>query len=397
MKKPVFFLLVFSLLSGNHLLAQNTQIEGYTFASDNRGYLPDVLLTLYNLETSLPLDSTMSDENGYFAFSPLPFRGVVVISAHKKMYYPTTDTIHVKGAGDPKKWFLKLEMIPKPAYTFDLTILEKKSDKKNVLGEGITGARIEVYNQTKEREELVLNEWSQPSFLVSFEKGNHYTIMIRKKGFLTKRIEAYVNIKGCVLCLDGLGNVKPGVTEVLSDGLQSGMFLADVVLEPVELDKTFEIKNIYYDYNSWKIRPDAAEQLDKVITLLKDNPGIKMELGSHTDSRGSRDYNLLLSQNRAEAAVAYILEAGMIEEDKIMAKGYGESKPVNHCQDGVECSESEHQDNRRTELRILGIENEDPLDKKSLMEIIQEEKLLQEVLNGEIIQIPLPTDSSGNK
>ena len=84
---------------------------------------------------------------------------------------------------------------------------------------------------------------------------------------------------------------------------------------------------------------------------MKDNPDMIIELGSHTDSRGKADYNLDLSQRRAASAVAYIVSQG-IEQDRISAKGYGESTLVNKCKDGVTCTETEHQQNRRTEFLI---------------------------------------------
>ena len=372
--------------------AQVITVEGYAFGAQNEGYLSQVNLQFKNAENLELIHSTFTDESGYFNFQIEKPTHSILIHSDKLNYEHTVDTISYSSL-ESNKVFVKIKMDKKQGYSFDLNILENKSGKDEVLATGITGTRIEIYNQTKNKEELIVENYPDPSFLFTFEKGNHYTLMIRKKGYLTKRIEAFVNIQGCVLCIDGLGNVKPGVTEVVSDGLQSGIFLADVLLEPVELDKIFEIKNIYYDYNAWNIRPDAAEQLNKVITLLKDNPGIIMELGSHTDARGSEIFNQTLSQNRADAAVNYILQSGLISEEKILAKGYGESMPVNHCIDNVPCTESEHQDNRRTELRILGIAD-DPLDNKSLSEIIQEEKLLEEVLNSEIIKIPPTTNDS---
>jgi hypothetical protein len=96
-----------------------------------------------------------------------------------------------------------------------------------------------------------------------------------------------------------------------------------------------------------------------VVTFLNDNPDIIVELGSHTDSRGSFRYNERLSDRRATSAVEYIIAKG-ISDKRITAKGYGENKLVNRCSDGVECTDQEHQDNRRTEIKITGVvESED--------------------------------------
>jgi outer membrane protein OmpA-like peptidoglycan-associated protein len=86
--------------------------------------------------------------------------------------------------------------------------------------------------------------------------------------------------------------------------------------------------------------------------LLKKYPDMKIELSSHTDARGKDDYNMDLSQKRAESAKTWIVAKG-ISADRIVAKGYGESKLLNRCTNGVECTEEEHQLNRRTEFKIL--------------------------------------------
>lgn len=129
----------------------------------------------------------------------------------------------------------------------------------------------------------------------------------------------------------------------------------DVPLQPVKigLNTTFEVKNLLYDYNSAAIREDAAKILDNLVDILNEYPTIKIELGSHCDSRGNDGYNQKLSQKRADSAVAYIIRHG-ISKIRIVAKGYGESKLINKCKNGVKCSEEEHQANRRTEVRVTG-------------------------------------------
>ena len=110
--------------------------------------------------------------------------------------------------------------------------------------------------------------------------------------------------------------------------------------------------HIYYDFNRATIRAEAREDLDALYATLTDNPEIVVEIGSHTDARGSTAYNERLSQRRAEAVVRYLEQRG-IGRDRLVARGYGESKPVNNCNNNVPCSEREHQFNRRTEFRVL--------------------------------------------
>ncbi len=128
-----------------------------------------------------------------------------------------------------------------------------------------------------------------------------------------------------------------------------------VVLEKIELNKIFALENIYYEFNKWDIRPDAARELDKLVQLLTDNPEIKIELASHTDSIDDREYNLRLSQRRAESAVQYIVQRG-ISPDRLIAKGYGEDRPIarNTNPDGTDNPEG-RQKNRRTEFKILEV------------------------------------------
>jgi outer membrane protein OmpA-like peptidoglycan-associated protein len=121
----------------------------------------------------------------------------------------------------------------------------------------------------------------------------------------------------------------------------------------MEAGVVIELENIYYDFNDHHVRlPDAAQDLDRVVSLLMRYPNLRAELASHTDSRGETDYNQALSQRRAEAAVRYIVAKG-IDPARITAKGYGESNPVNECVDGTPCPETAHQLNRRTEIRLF--------------------------------------------
>ena len=119
-----------------------------------------------------------------------------------------------------------------------------------------------------------------------------------------------------------------------------------------DLGKVFGIKIIYFDLNTSNIRKDAALELAKIVEVMKENPSIKVDVRSHTDSRQSAEYNEELSDKRAKATVAWMVKKG-ISADRLTAKGYGESQLVNKCSDGVECSEEEHQANRRSEFIVI--------------------------------------------
>jgi outer membrane protein OmpA-like peptidoglycan-associated protein/tetratricopeptide (TPR) repeat protein len=131
-------------------------------------------------------------------------------------------------------------------------------------------------------------------------------------------------------------------------------FYADFEVEHIVIDKPIVLENIYYDFDKWNIRPDAALELDKLVKLLNDNPDIDIEMGSHTDVRGNDQYNQVLSDKRALAAINYLIYQG-IDSKRLTCKGYGEKVLVNKCQNGVVCTEAEHQKNRRTEFKVTRI------------------------------------------
>lgn len=384
-------LFLFSFTFFNLLSAQNVELEGYVYETGNRGFLNLVSIKIYDTSNRL-VTSTASDMSGTFKVD-LPLEQDFIITASKDIFKERKMALSTKGKVDGEQLYLKVEMNREPGYIFDVTLAAKRSKqqiKAKLPSDAIMGARIEVYNNTKEKQIIDIKDNPFPNFKVHFTDGNHYTIMVRKKGFFTKRMEAYVNVEGCILCFDGVGEVKPGVSDVMTEENKMGTLLANVEMQPVEVGKSIKVEKIYYNKNSAKIRKDAAEELDKLITVLKDNPALIIELGSHTDSRGDTKFNRKLSQRRAEAAVKYLTNDTGIESYRITAKGYGESKLVNSCKDGVECSEARHQKNRRTEIKVTGVLAEDPLNKLSLKQIIDKEnvdKLLEEILNQEIVEV----------
>ena len=118
-----------------------------------------------------------------------------------------------------------------------------------------------------------------------------------------------------------------------------------------DLAKIFQIKEIKFDLGKYNIRPDAAAELVKIVEAMKDHPTMKIAIRSHTDSRGSDKSNLILSDKRAKATMAWIVSQG-IAKNRLTAKGYGETQLVNGCKNGVPCTEEEHQQNRRSEFII---------------------------------------------
>lgn len=355
---------------------ESTVIEGYAYENGNRGYLNVVEVTAINPLTNVQVAQVYSDGDGFFTFEAPAGQKLEVI-AIKDMFQSKTSELTPEAG---KKNFLQFELKREPGYIFEITMAEKREDDETPV-DAISGTRVEVYNNTTEEEVLALVDYQDPEFRVNLEKGNHYTILIRKKGYLAKRMEAFVNVKGCILCFEGIGSVRPGVSETMTEGNDNGLLLANVALERIFTGKKMEIENIYYDLAKWDIKPQAEKQLNTVIQLMADNPRLTLELGSHTDSRGKDDYNMELSQKRAKAAVDYLKNSGSVKDGSITYRGYGETQIANKCTNGVNCSEAMHAVNRRTELKITGMFAESR--EKSLYQMKTEEKLEREILSGD--------------
>jgi outer membrane protein OmpA-like peptidoglycan-associated protein len=187
------------------------------------------------------------------------------------------------------------------------------------------------------------------------------SVIIRKKGSGVS-IDLMTNPEGKITCAlerDAEYSIHYQKDDILAKSghistfdVEGDRINVEEEVDKVQVGKVFVLENIFYDLDKSNIRPDAAIELNKLVAIMNDNPTLKIELSSHTDSRGSDAYNMALSDRRAKSAVEYIIENG-IAKDRIVAKGYGETKLINHCSNGVKCSKAEHQANRRTEVKIL--------------------------------------------
>ncbi|MFD2188169.1 OmpA family protein [Aquimarina celericrescens] len=120
-----------------------------------------------------------------------------------------------------------------------------------------------------------------------------------------------------------------------------------------DLALILDLEPIYFDLNKFLIRPDAEVELQQIIAALKEYPQLKIDVRSHTDSRADDNYNMLLSEKRAKSTIKYIIEKGGIDPSRVTGRGYGETALVNKCSNGVECSDEEHQLNRRSEFIVV--------------------------------------------
>jgi outer membrane protein OmpA-like peptidoglycan-associated protein/tetratricopeptide (TPR) repeat protein len=177
---------------------------------------------------------------------------------------------------------------------------------------------------------LVIKANSSGCFKTPVNKGTHYLVKAMQNGSIAD-------------CLPFSFDVKETKTDL--------SLPRNLLLDKLSVNRKFKLENIYYDFDKWNIRKDAEPSLNNLVTIMKEN-AITVELGSHTDCRGSDEYNMRLSQHRAESAVQYIVSSG-IDPSRITAHGYGETQLTNKCSNGVPCTEPEHQANRRTEFKVL--------------------------------------------
>jgi outer membrane protein OmpA-like peptidoglycan-associated protein len=196
-------------------------------------------------------------------------------------------------------------------------------------GEPIPGATVELRDQNGEVIESTTADSLNGSYTFKNAKcAETYVIVGMNKGYLNdERTVSTVN------------------------DIDTAPLKIDLNLPDQFVSNKVNINTIYFDYDKYNIRPDAAKELDKVVQVMKEYPELLIAAGSHTDSRGEDDYNMILSEKRAKSTVDYIVSKG-IDISRISHQGYGESQLVNRCSNGVKCSREEHQLNRRTEFKI---------------------------------------------
>ena len=387
------FLFILILISTSlSMMGQNLTIDGYVYESGNRGFLNVVNVEIQD-ENGQLLGSTFSDLTGHFVIQ-VPVKDNYKVQTSKDMFDVLETSVSAIGKEEGDKVFMKIEMKRSPGYIFEITLAENREDEA-IPVDAIKGARIEVFNNTTGKEILNLVEHPEPHFDVALLKGNHYTILVRKDGYISKRMEAFVDVEGCILCFEGIGSVGPGVSDNLSEGNEMGVLLANVELDKIYEGKTLPINNIIYEYTSAELDRKDEAGLMALATLMKDNPDLTVEIGSHTDSRGKEIKNLELSQARAMNVIDFLIDHD-VDKSRLFPKGYGETQLKNKCKSFVECTEAEHRINRRTELKVLGVAAiKSPI--KTLVQIKQmenAEKLLEEIQFGGQMRIPDLPDST---
>jgi outer membrane protein OmpA-like peptidoglycan-associated protein/tetratricopeptide (TPR) repeat protein len=214
-------------------------------------------------------------------------------------------------------------------------VVEKIFAEENDPNSSVIGKKAIPNSSIKIIEEVTSSMLTNKNglFVLELERDKEYIFKASKKGFLNNEIE--FSTKN--LDLEG---VNEDVT-----------YNVEIVLDKIYRDKEIVLNNIYYDFNKWDIRQDAKPVLNQFAKILKNNPQIDIQLLSHTDCRGTNEYNQELSQKRAQSVVDYLISIG-IDSQRMSPKGYGENALADDCICN-DCTEKQHQTNRRTTFKIL--------------------------------------------
>lgn len=202
-------------------------------------------------------------------------------------------------------------------------------------GEILPGALVSIYNTNNE----LVN-----SMKVGAEANYSFVVECQSGYFLRASKELYNPSEKLIK--------TPIVSKTMSVPLKLEKTIKKALVGQ-DLGKILNLNPIYFDFDKYNIRYDASVELAKVIEVMKEYPTMKIDVRSHTDSRGNDEYNRILSSNRNKSTIDYIIAKGAIDSSRLTGKGYGESQLVNKCINGASCSEEEHQLNRRSEFIIV--------------------------------------------
>lgn len=297
----------------------------------------NVKITVLDKYTSIPLpyvSVTLKDDK-----SNIVFQGITDTSGVLMMEDLPPDNYRVQGvlnditttiAAIGKDEFSK-ELIEKtithndPRFTLSGVAINTFNDQP------LSGVTVTCENTSMDKTKTELTT-ADGKFFFQLEQASDFKVAGEQQGWLSSEA-IYETTKGLDRSKDLYVKIKLSMQQPTTQ-------------KEIKLDK------IFYDYDKCDIKARSAEELDRLVKLMNDYPDMIVELSSHTDSRGGSDYNISLSQCRADSAVAYIVKKG-ISKSRILAIGYGETRLINGCSDGVTCTEEQHQANRRTEFKII--------------------------------------------
>lgn len=260
--------------------------------------------------------------------------GFIINTENKKGYFASNRT------NNDDQIYSLTELVPLKQY--EIIVFGKVYDKKH--NEVLPKTKVTVYDSKNNKiDEFYTGNAGE--YLLKVPVGN-YHLSYDKSGYYqqTHQLNIVKQDKDQSIEINKYLELDPNIKELATDG-------GKPISEDINLTEVLNLQPIYFDFDGATIRPVSELELDKVLQVLRDYPNVSIDINSHTDSRGAATYNLKLSQKRANATVQYLLSKG-VRANRIKGKGYGESKLLNNCKDGVQCTEEEHQLNRRSEFIV---------------------------------------------
>ena len=260
-------------------------------------------------------------ENLGYPINTIENEGSLVVAADGKTAYYASDRADSRGLLDLYSFELREDL--RPAKT--IWVKGKVYDKKT--GKGLPSS-VELGDLKNKRIISKLQTDETGNYLTTLPVGNDYAFNVNRKGYLFF-----------------------SENFMLSSPSADTVYEIDIPLQPIEVNASIILKNIFFDVNQYELKPASQIELDDVVKLLKENPQVSIQINGYTDNVGKPADNLLLSENRAKSVVNYLKAKG-IDPKRLSFKGYGETQPVS-----PNTTESGRALNRRTELKVLKIGN----------------------------------------
>ena len=310
------------------------EIDGFTTDSETNKYITEAEITLFNKESNIE-EVVMSNINGGYKFSDIDIALVDYIQVKKQGYLTANISLdYEKLANKNSTINIKLTpVMPDLSKTIAVNFYLKHKNS-NGLDLGIANALVTLLDINKNVIATGKTNQEGSLYMDNIARKDIAFVRIEKDGYLTEEIDVDANrIKGDDLKL----NISLSKSRIANE---EGADIASI------------LNTIYFNFGKSTIRDDAKIELEKIVEVLSKFPDIKIEIRSHTDSKSSSSFNQKLSQDRAKSTYQYLVSRG-ISSSRLAYNGFGESKLINKCKDRVECTEEEHQENRRSEFIIV--------------------------------------------
>ncbi len=244
--------------------------------------------------------------------------GTLFITSDGKTAYYASDRSDSRGGLDIYSFELRKNVRPKKTLWVKGQVFDKKTTKGLPCSVELTDLATKTLISEVQTDE-------HGNYLITLPVGRDYAFTVNRKGYL--------------FYSDNF---------LLSQHSPDSTYQKNIALQPIELNASIVLNNIFFDVNKFDLKPESQVELDKVVQLLNDNPTLKIEISGHTDNTGKSADNIILSNNRAKAVVSYLVSKG-IAANRLSFKGYGETRPI-----AGNATEEGRAKNRRTELKVVG-------------------------------------------